>query len=564
MNWNSKQSYTIPEIVEKSYQDPLRFCLELKAELDNLSDTPTISFPYEIYNFYYDMLVRNRKNNNPALIWYDDRLSRKEIGYPELMKLVDKKAVFLRKTGVLPGQSVCIISHICENLLVNLLAVLKTCAVPAIISPEGKKIINRRLSILKPDFVITSYPSSWFLSPWNERIIDDNWTDGEHLPDSNLQDAYNSGEIAIKGFDPACNSPMSIFSMSSDLSYLSALRDGRLILDIKPGDILAMPGYHLNTIIPSVIYAVLLNGGTYFHIEPDVIEDEPDLIENIEITHIGLSGKLRDILTDKRAGFNKRLRHWFTDPAEAMEIQKWQDFIKSSKLHKVSCSTLKWQVCAGGIILFSEKKKSGLRNDYYPAGLVPWSLVEPVDRESPSKTDIGLFAFQDVFSKEPVQIITDNIISYSGSEILYIDNTSIDRDGICIPEDEISNSMEELDDCIACVIVKVHSQDKYTRNQINMLFFTLSETVDKTDMTRIGISKKIENDLGPDYLPDSVEIFRYYPRLNTGKTDDKWVTAQYMSGRLLEIVGDDMYWIISKIRNYNKRIENMALASLKN
>ena len=64
------------------------------------------------------------------------------------------------------------------------------------------------------------------------------------------------------------------------------------------------------------------------------------------------------------------------------------------------------------------------------------------------------------------------------------------------------------------------------------------------------LRRRIELQLGAEFLPDRFEFFPLHPRRREGQLDDAWCRAQYLSGALHRKTSDPLFQALTALRTH--------------
>ena len=140
---DSQQSCGKLQWLEDSYKKPEEFCRGLKSAFDARFAMQGASSLFTRYDFYYDIIVRNRDNTAPALFWNDLADGLSEISYRDLGIKARGKASLWAHLGLEPGRTLCIIRPMGLDLAVDLLAALMTGCRISFLPPPGKRVSEK-------------------------------------------------------------------------------------------------------------------------------------------------------------------------------------------------------------------------------------------------------------------------------------------------------------------------------------------------------------------------------------------------------------------------------------
>ena len=231
--------------LKESYANPALFWKPLKLAHDDLFRTPGKSIPFQSYDFYHDIVGRNRNSPAPAFRWHEEMAGWREVSYAHLAEQVDHYAASWKRQGLSVGRTLCILYPFGTQFLVSLLAGLKLGLMLSFLPPEGKSFIRKRLDILKPDAIAMEELDAHLAGPWQNIILQGAKTrDGEKLEEERSY-TYSSGEVVALCFDPSADPPHLPRPLMSDAAYLCPLRDGLIPLHLRPGMVLPLRDFIL-------------------------------------------------------------------------------------------------------------------------------------------------------------------------------------------------------------------------------------------------------------------------------------------------------------------------------
>jgi hypothetical protein len=537
--------------LEKSYRNPLPFWQALKETHDGILSWPGKSIPFANYDFYHDIVVRNQRNTAPAFCWHDRLTGWQKISYSQLGSLVKRKESVWLSAGVQPGKKVCIVLPLELKYLVYLLTALKIGATVSTLPPQGNLFLRNRLEALSPEFVATDEMYLSMLTPWRENIIPEETMEGGAETDSEYSHTYPTGEIVSLCFDPSSEIPHVPRELTSDAAYLCPLRDGLIALGIRPGDVLAAPGFHFLESQPALLLACLLNGGTYLNLEAEDVSDNPELLTEQPIRVLGVSRRLRDILLQKPVKLEKPLYYWFRNPAESLDIDQWQSFIEALELEKVYSGNVKIQSALGGCSLFSTKRQGQANVQVLPSPGVQFGLADPAGGESEAVADYGLFSAVALGSGNGEKTTTASILVKSRREYLYVGSGVSRRGGRTYPQAEVLAVIQNLPEFSLSSVVEVPSFEAGSDPVFVLLVFIGGKRgVDEAGLIQ-SIFKAIEREMGKEFLPDRIHFFPLFPRgVAEGELDHHWCREQYLTGGLFRKSREEIYRTLAQLREY--------------
>lgn len=536
--------------LEESYQDPKGFWLTIKQAQDASLPWPGKSSPFEHYDFYHDIIIRNQDNMAPALRCYDPLAGWQEISYAELGAIAARKETIWMRSGVQPNQTVCIVLPLGVKYVASFLTAMKIGLIVSCLPPQGKLFLQNRLEALDPDYIVTDDLYVALLPAWHSRILPED-TVGEDIHiNPEHSHTYPSGAIFGRCFDPSSETSHLPKELTSDAAYLSPLRDGMLALGLqRPGQILAAPGFHFLETQPGLLLAVLLNGGTYLMIEPDDVAKNPELLNEHSIHTMGVSAQIRDVLLKKPVAFSEPWNFWFRNPAESSDMEQWHSFIQTLGLKEVFCGNVKWDAASGGCSLFSVKRKGQAHFNVLPSAGIPWCLTDLAGGEHESLAGCGLFSTCIIGKGNGEKTTTASILAKNKSSWLFVGSRMSGKAGRHYPQAEIQEAMRILPYGSQCTIVEVPLVETGSGSAFDLLVFTGGITEDRSARATKEMMHVIEREMGKEFLPDRIHFFPLCPRRDAdGNVDHAWCQDQYLTGGLMRKSQDETYRCLAQLR----------------
>ncbi len=537
--------------LEESYRTPEVFWQALRHTQDAFFPLPGKSIPFEKYDFYHDIVIRNQQNTDPAFRWYDSVLGWQEISYSQLGASANRKAAAWTRLGLQAGQKLCIVYPLGLSYVVSLLAALKIGLTVSFLPPGGKRFLQRRLESLAPDHIVTDEMYFSLLPAWGDHIVPQGESAEETDTDSEHSHTYPSGDVVALLFDPCSQEPHVPMELTSDAAYLCPVRDGIIALGLRPGHIVAAPGFHFLETQPGLILACLVNGGTYLHLEPEDITRDPELLTAHPIRVMGVTSQVRDTLLEKPVKFEKPWYYWFRNPAESPDMEQWQLFIETLGLEEVFSGNVKYDVALGGCSLFSIRRKGQAHFHVLPSAGVPWALTDPAGGDFEALAEYGVFCPVAPGKEEGEYTAGTSILAKSRRQWLFLGSRVSGRAGRNYPWTEILEAIESLHYCSCCSIVKIPPFGPSGDPAFALLVFTGGkEGVGKAAVTK-EIFNAIEREMGNEFFPDRIQFFPLYPRRDSdGIVDHDWCRDQYLTGALFRKSREETYWCLSQLRQY--------------
>lgn len=523
--------------LKESWQDPSRFGLALHAYWQRRQGSTSKSVPWVRYDFYHDVLVRQKDQSSSAFIWYE-RERWHNWSYAELDRAVNGLAATWENVGVQPGETLVILYVQGPQWLMALLAGLRLGLVITLLPPQGDAFVARRLINTDPQWLAMDQLYKHQVDEiWFEKVLPN--TLSSVLPIRRSYE-YLGTDIVIRCFDPTSVTPDVAYPVNADTLYLNAIRDGIFALGIESGYRFTAPGWHELESQPALMLAVLLCGGTWVHINFADLEKQPERLMEQSIDVMGVSVSLRDLFQINPINFEKPPRYWFRHPAESIDFSLWQRFIEDLYLQNSYSGNVILSAAKGGSILFSPRRKGTSHHTVFPSAGLCWQLGVVDDPIQPNVDGWGCMAIGEKVEDEIIWTSTPYIFSPYLKEWIYLGQYPRCRAGRTYPEQEVLDLLKDKIDYIA--LVKTHMHGGNANEKYVLLVFS-----PKPDT--LAIHKCIVNAVGNEFLPDRIEWFSLLPKRDEeGGADQTWCQFHYLTGELYRRQRSDIYCCLSELK----------------
>ncbi len=523
--------------LDLSWQQPVRFWKTLHAYWERRQASQSKSIPWARYDFYHDLLVRQKDQTIAAFIWFDSGIWHTWT-YAELGQVVNGLAASWELVGVQPGDALAILHPQGPHWLAAFLAGLRLGLVVSLLPPQGNAFVNRRLKNLDPQWLAIDHLYRHQLAlTWQDKVLPNTLSS---LPPTRRSYEYPGANVVVQCFDPTSPAPDTAYSVDANTLYLGALRDGVLALGINPGQKCAAPGWHSLESQPSMVLAVLFSGATWVHIELADIEKEPEHVVAQQIDVLGISRALRDILRRNPPIGEKNWCYWFRHPAESADFNIWQDFIQELQLEASYSGNLLWNTVRGGAIIFSVKCRGRSHYKVMPAAGLCWQLGIIDSPDLPCLGGWGRLALGKEEKGELVWTATPYILIPFQKAWNYLGQYPRFRAGRTYPKQEILDLLADKVRYMALVEASVHGGDTDPR-QVLLVF--------GAGINATALHTLIETELGEDFLPDGIECLPLLPKRDAkGRADQAWCQAHYLTGELYRRQRSEIYCRLSELK----------------
>ena len=536
--WREKKGlFTDLAWVNLSWQQPEKFWRALHSYWKQQQAIQSKSSPLVCYDFYHDLLVKPNDQTTSAYIWFDGE-NWQTWSYAELRHAVDSLAATWEIAGVEPQDTLAILYPQGPQKITAILAGLRLGLILTLLPPQGDSFVQKRLENLNPKWLVMDQLYRHRLAKnWQELSLTNTLSS---LSPTRQPYLYSANETVLQSFDPTSLTPDIPCLVDADTLYLGALRDGIFALGIKARQLCAAPDWHSMESEPALILAVLLKGATWVHIELADIEDKTIRLLEQPIDILGVSRSLRDVLRDNPLQGEKTWRYWFRHPAESADLTLWQDFIEQLELQDCYAGNLLWNTTIGGAVFFSARYLGLAHHEIVPAAGLLWQFGMIGNPELPCLDDSGRIALGKEIEGEIIWTATPHILALYLKAWHYLGNYPRGRAARTYPRDEIMAVIRDCEPYLALIEVSVLAGDIDPR-QVLLAF---GDNVDSD-----ALHKRIEFELGGEFLPDRIEILSSLPKFNEeGGVNQEWCQLHYLTGELYRREHNKIFQSLSALK----------------
>ena len=542
-----------PAWLNESWEDPQGFYRGLKRSLDSLFTIHGASALFNTYDFFHDIIHRNRTHNYPAMVWFRGDGERRELSWEELGRRASIKAAKWERHGLKAGECLCVIREVGPELATDLLAAFKLGAVVSLLPTEARGFILRRLTALDPQWIATDSRTVKKLGEWNERVLPMVATRCDIPSDHRHFHGYASGETVFRLFSRGSSSEIEAVEISSDAAYLSAACSGLLGLGIYPGMRLCTPDFDLLLCQPFLLLSSLLCGATYVHVTQSDLLHHKGLPTGAKPDVFGVTPWVRDLFLKERSALEVPCARWFKDPVSSLEYDRWQLFAGANGFEEVPAFNLRWDAAKGGCLLFSMGRKGIAHPGVLPMPGALWSVGEE------GSEDAALFQTGELHLASPGTEATclepcGVTLSAHGEIWLCTGGAGTQRQGMACPVDEITAFLNERGRGLGVIFetLTFPRSDLKGGEQMVVIGFTGARNV-PSFLSRLKkeAEQLIEKEMGPWALPDGIWLYPLYPRFESpGVSDRKWCRDAWLSGVLARRAKHPVFLCTTRLRSH--------------
>lgn len=529
----------IPLHAEPWVKDGWKDGKALTALLDGLhqkAQPPTKSQLSHGIDFFYDSVARHAAvmRDRPALRVFDPQRGWQSLSYGELFAQSNRLAPAWLRRGVAPGCKLVVLGDVGPRWLLHVMTAIRLGAAVCILPSAGIEFALRRIAALQPDHIVcepvmlpllrTRLPKEVVVKLLCEEPLHGTHHSGSHTypPDDPVLLSYS----AVREQSPK---PTPVAAKSA---LWGALRDG-LILTLRPGDHIAYPLSDLLTHQPTMILEALLAGATWVHIPTEELIKNPRLLGQVPLRILGITEGLRDLLLRTPSGMLTELQLWFRNPEEPARHSAWDKLLKLAPFANIHHLNMVFDSAAGGSVLCSERSFRRIHGTVLPTLGVPFELKLTAPAGPRSLSGTGVFA---PVTQQPGYIV----LAKTSDSFFYGGTLTPRRSGRVYASADVIALAGTVPGVEQAAVVAVPSSELVGLWQFVLLLFcgglpALDLSPEQISKIRDTIEQRIRNLLGPEHLPDHIEVVPLSVRRKEtpqGEVDPDWVQTQFASGLL--------------------------------
>lgn len=545
--WSSSPlSYEMEQWIEESYKKPQIFWDSLWA----LHPSPPKSSLGKHYDFYSDCILRHPEGHI-AFSLIEEGGFVTSWSYKKLHRCVNYLIKKWMKHSLKPQSVVAIIMNPGIDYLVALLAALRLGLIisylPLNSSLLSDKTTQNLLEQIQPSFIITKNPLPHL--PYPSLLVEEL---GESDDTALLEPhTYAASQTLQLSLSLTRKDPFTLISLNAETTYLHALSDGLLTLNLQPETTWAAPLISPILSEPFRSLTALLSGATLIHISDDLLRQDPLILKDKKIHTLGLCKELLTLWSQHSGSPSKNLKCLYSSPFDR-GFPFWKTFNHVNELEKVSHIHAWTDNSSGGFSLIS--KPFSTEPYLKPSFGFPWFLNDIMSPGNPSQTGFGRL-FQLSSPKE-----TNAILSHINQDILLTTMVEPAKDSLTFPIHQIEQSVRALSFVQECVISPIPQPGLLSAIKMVFLIFVdplkndLADTI-KQEWTQT-IHDHITRDLGSFFLPDHIEYFCLVPKKIGSQIDKNWCLTQYTSGLLAKKNRLQVYQLLSMLKKLTQELKN--------
>ncbi|WP_225411738.1 class I adenylate-forming enzyme family protein [Stigmatella hybrida] len=527
----------VPSWQQESWEDPEGFIAALAAAHTG-KGAPLKSLTGQHYDFFHDLVVRHGTVDRAALRVYDRRAGWQVLSYRQLHEQSARRATEWARQGVKAGAKVCLVYPVGSELLVSFAAALCLGACISFLPAHGKRFLSRRLAALGPDHLAAEPHQAALLEGFEKKLLQSRGQDAPAFTSHTYKPAEPVGLL----FSPLVEPPDTPALLLAADAWGGALVDGLLTLGLGAGEHLAAPGYYLLQHLPAFLFATLLRGATYLHLELADLEAQPTLLVEHPLRALGVTPALRDVTLRARTPL-KNVAHWFRNPEEPLDWQSWRAWVQQCGLGAVPSSNVLVDPSAGGAVLASPRRVRDVHTETPPAAGRRWALHDVNMSGQQAPGDVGIFTLVPNDERPPPYVVLTRsygLYHYGGPRLAR-------REGRVYLSAEVAEVVRTLPFVRGATVVTAPTGGVAGHYRYVLLVFTGSQVEQRGTWSQ-EIRRLLELQFGGEHLPDRIEFAPLYARQVDGQVDERWCHAQFLTGALHRKSLDSLFQALTKLR----------------
>jgi hypothetical protein len=556
--WGSTPSQVptleVDEWIESISKEPNDFWESLLVLQKTISPIPSKSIWQKQYDFYHDCVLRHLESN-PAFIFVEETGFSQIWTYKKLQRIINFQVKHWQKQGAKPGQCVALVMPLGPYFYIALLTALRLgltiCYLPTSSPLLGSKHLLSLLDQINPHLIVAQQTS--FVTKEKHKNILQMEEFGED--DENCEPAsyaYESNQIMQISIALDRQQPFACTPLDAQTTYLHALRDGLLALNLKPGMTNTTAGSCPLRTQPCTTLMSLLSGATFVHFPLEALEKEPLLLKNEKIHLMEISSALQKLWSKYPGVPSKQLKGYYKSPF-LNHSSSWQSFLELNNLEEVPSFSLLLDNSYGGSVLFSKPSTKTQHLYLKPSLGVPLVLKE---LNSSNEVSLRGCGFLDIPCKTGEEIPSNLILSQIDKNYLLSSTLTPCREGVTVPLEKIEETVAQLSFVESCILYAVPKMGEVAMYQLVLLVFVdplkndISEKMQQEWTEQI--SQQLINGVGDYFLTDRVEYYPLVPKMSGSKPDRIWCEEQYRSGFLNQKRQQQLYQALSILKKLSQ------------
>ncbi|WP_437973467.1 AMP-binding protein [Sorangium sp. So ce295] len=474
------------------------------------------------YDLYADAVLRHASSDRLAFIEIAPRADPVRLRFSELHARASALAAAWSGLGVKPKAAIAIVVPAGAVGVVAFAAALYLGARVSWILPCGDVAVAHALKALAPEHVVVDPRSPAPVGKLIEKALPVSAPARRPTADPV---AYPPKSPCIRALSPLRGPFGRPVDVAAETALCGALSDGMLGYRLSPGDRLSAPGFHHEQSFLPLLLSAWLSGAAFVQLPEEHLLSTPSALSLEPITVLGLSPAFASSLRAAPRPMPSSLKALFRSVCEPLDWLEVRDALKKNDLGKVPVFNVLIDTAAGGTVLSGARRPAGVSAKALPSPGVAWDLVDAATKK-PTPGGAG------VFLRRGDDLGEDGyfLLARTGNEYLWGGTLEPRRSARAFPGEALSGEVNELPFAQGAAVVPLAGAGPRGDTRIALCVFTGGRAVEPGFAE--AIAKLVRERLGPDWRPDTVEIFSLFGRGKGGKTDARWCSTNYLAGRL--------------------------------
>lgn len=506
-----------------TWEDPPAFRRALLAHSAQRTG-PLRSLAGAAYDLYADAVLRHASSDRVAFVEIAPRADPVRLRFSELHSRASALAAAWSALGVKPKAAIAIVLPAGTLGVVAFAAALYLGACVSWISPCGDVALAHALKALAPEHVIVDPRSPAPVGKLADKALP--LSAPARRPAAGPH-AYAPKEPCLRAVSPLRAPFGTPVDVAAEAALCGAMSDGMLGYRLSPGDRLSAPGFHHEQSFLPMLLSAWLSGAAFVHLPEEHLLSTPSALSLEPITVLGLSPAFASSLRTAPRPLPSSIKALFRSVCEPLDWLEHRDALKKNDLIKVPLFNVLIDTAAGGMVLSGVRRPAGVSAKALPAPGVGWDLLDVVTKK-PTPGDAGIFLRRGDKPDEAGYLL----LARTGNEYLWGGTLEPRRSARAFPGEALSGVVQELPFVQGAAVVPLAGAGARGDTRIVLCVFT-GGRAEEPGFAEV-IAKLVEKRLGPDWRPDTVEVFSLFGRGKAGKTNAEWCAGNYLAGRLHE------------------------------
>ncbi len=455
-----------------------------------------------------------------------------KVSYDELESLTAARARAWRAQGVDASAKICVCRAFGVEYLVDLLTAFRIGACVAWVPTCGAAYERAAARAFEPSFVSGAPEALRRLGELGALVLasEPRWS-GSWAAQSEAR-SYARTQPCLAVLSPtAADADGESPSFQPTVLTCEALRravarDARVIWRLRPGDLVAAPGFEGLRHQPGLLLSCLLAGGCYVHVTEEALRRDARVLER-SFRVLGVNAASRDVwLATPEARPTAHL--WFRDLEEPIDAEAWRRFVDEKAGESLHCAVCT-EPALGGVLLATPHRRGPLNGDARVALGVAFDVI-PLDGAPPDAAS-GLLEAKGL-GTAPYLMLSQ----VSGERFRYLGTLRARRNGCVFPSALVAQAATALPGVVGAQVVAVPAAERTGGFRFGLVVFVRARTSwsDERDAaTRRVVDVFLQDAFGADHRPDFVECHPLAPAFDeSGTAAGPWISGQRVRGTL--------------------------------